>query len=773
MPFGTDMLEEAYPLRNFAVDEVRAGRPFPAWNPFAYSGIPFLETLPYPVFYPTSLLYFVIPLGRAIGWAFVLHFLAAGVFMLAFVRRLGLSRWAAAVSGLAFMFNGYLVSHLYAGQDGRMFAMTLIPLVFLFLRAGLDSGRVGPYLLMGGAVALQIFTPHVQVMYFSSLAAVAYFAVEAVAIGRREGLRRALLHGGLFALGFLLAALVAAVQLWPTAAFLKWAVRGAESGYAYASSWAMPPGEVSALLVPDLFGSLSTYWGSNPFKLHTEYVGAVPLVLAVAAILWGERRRTLFWALLALAAVLFAMGAATPVHRLAYAVVPMIDRFRAPSMMMAVAAFALATLAGLGLDSVLARRGAAGAASRDWRRVAFLATAGLLLVAWGLSAAAPEALAGLFGGSSASEVDATRAAARAAALRALPASLGVSVLAWLAAVAVLVWGVAGGRLRAAAASTVLATLLVADLWRVDARYLKVVDVGQAFAADPADRFLMAQEGPFRVLPLTGAMGPNEPVLHRLEAVWGLQKFRLAWYDELLGGATGRNLGRPALWRVLNLRYLVSEQPLAPEEGFERVFEGPPQVYRWGGEAPRAWVAADARIVDDEEALRLLSDPAFDVRGVALLAAPFPGAAARARPVGSEASASGGPGAGDGRSKAGAEGRRPRAAVGGVRYLGYAPNTLEAEVVASAPGYAVFSEPYHPYWQATVDGRPTPVARADLAFRAVPVPAGTHRVRLEYRPRAFERARLVSLGALAAGLGYAAASAWNVRRRRRVREGDGA
>jgi hypothetical protein len=176
-------------------------------------------------------------------------------------------------------------------------------------------------------------------------------------------------------------------------------------------------------------------------------------------------------------------------------------------------------------------------------------------------------------------------------------------------------------------------------------------------------------------------------------------------------------------------------------------------------------------VSDDEALRLLSDAAFDLRSVALLTEPLPGpsggraasstgeAADRAEHAGkSGAKAAGDP----------AEGAQPAraAAVGdgeAVRYLSATPNHIEAEVTAATPALAIFSEAYHAYWKAQVDGRPAALVRGDLAFRVVPVPAGTHRVTMTYEPRAFERGRLVSLVGLAAALAYAAAAAWGSRR----------
>jgi hypothetical protein len=44
---------------------------------------------------------------------------------------------------------------------------------------------------------------------------------------------------------------------------------------------------------------------------------------------------------------------------------------------------------------------------------------------------------------------------------------------------------------------------------------------------------------------------------------------------------------------------------------------------------------------------------------------------------------------------------------------------------------------------TVDGRPAPLLRADVNFRAVPLEAGTHTVEFRYRSRPFERGLLLS------------------------------
>ena len=62
------------------------------------------------------------------------------------------------------------------------------------------------------------------------------------------------------------------------------------------------------------------------------------------------------------------------------------------------------------------------------------------------------------------------------------------------------------------------------------------------------------------------------------------------------------------------------------------------------------------------------------------------------------------------------------------------NALEAQVVVNEDDRLILSESWMPGWRADVDGHPQEVCRYQEALIAVPLPPGTHRVRLVYRPR---------------------------------------
>ena len=86
------------------------------------------------------------------------------------------------------------------------------------------------------------------------------------------------------------------------------------------------------------------------------------------------------------------------------------------------------------------------------------------------------------------------------------------------------------------------------------------------------------------------------------------------------------------------------------------------------------------------------------------------------------------------------------------------SALRGSIVVTAHA----TKAYYPGWRAFVDGHEAPLLRADCIFRAVPVPAGTHEVRLVFVPRTWQWGLAISLAT------FLALAAWALPRRWRGR-----
>lgn len=79
----------------------------------------------------------------------------------------------------------------------------------------------------------------------------------------------------------------------------------------------------------------------------------------------------------------------------------------------------------------------------------------------------------------------------------------------------------------------------------------------------------------------------------------------------------------------------------------------------------------------------------------------------------------------------------------VKVTQLAPRWMEVRVTTSAPAFLVTSDIFYPGWRATVDSGPAKIYRTDYALRGVPVPAGSHAVRFEFRPTSFYYGLIIS------------------------------
>jgi uncharacterized membrane protein YfhO len=85
--------------------------------------------------------------------------------------------------------------------------------------------------------------------------------------------------------------------------------------------------------------------------------------------------------------------------------------------------------------------------------------------------------------------------------------------------------------------------------------------------------------------------------------------------------------------------------------------------------------------------------------------------------------------------------------------------------AEAPedGFLLLADTFYPGWTAHVDGRPTPIYRANLSVRGIRLPKGRHEVRFTYDLPGFWRGLRITLLAVSTLLIWAGGAAYADRR----------
>ena len=767
MLVGQDTFALGYAARAFFAEAIRTTG-FPLWNPQILGGTPFLESLAggdslYP---PSVVLLFLTETYRALGWKLVLHVFFAGCFMYGWIRALGGSKGAALVSGFAYLFAPYMVTLVFPGHDGKLFVTALTPLLFGAVELFLSRGRLAWGAAIGGVVAFVILTTHFQMAYFVFGTVGLYAAFRCIESGRRErAWPTAMRRFGLFLAFSVAGAGAAGIQLLPAVGYVtehsRRTLTTTESdpaaAIAYSSSWSLHPEEAVGLVVPEFVGSdaggaawaTNTYWGQNPFKLNHEYLGLAALLLALVAFLGGpDPGLRWFFVGIGGTALLFALGAHTPVWRILYEVLPGISLFRAPSMAIFVTGFGVATIAGLGVDRglELVREGSSDRILRLLALPLLALVTGTLL---SLSGSLPGLWGSLFGWVP------TEAAAQGLEAARPHMTRGFSMAALITALVGATWWAAGrGLLGVTSAVATLALLVALDEARVDGAFIQTIEFESFAAPHPSAELLRERaqvDPPFRVLSLERGGQDVSLAMHGLELAAGHHPNDLARYRELIG-MTGSGLPRhlappfhPNVARILNVRYVLwpdrdygpieAYTGLGPLEVVERLQLADGSVYStlyaYPG-LPRARLVGEALVVEEARVLDVILDPdGYDPATQAVMSEPPP-------------LELGGPGI-----------------ESSVEWVEQTPNRLVLNVESSGAGLVVIADNWFPGWKAYVDGVESPVLRVDHTLRAVPTQGGRHHVELRYESGMLRGSLAVSI---VCGLLLALVAATSLRRR---------
>ncbi|MEO6810025.1 MAG: YfhO family protein, partial [Isosphaeraceae bacterium] len=725
--FYFDITEINYPYRAFLSREYRAGR-FSTWLPDLYCGLPLFSESQAGFFHPSKLLYLIpgLPVWGAFNLDTVLSVWLTGVGTYGWLRRhVGPS---GALTGAAiFGLSGYTWAHLV--HTSMINALASVPLAFWALECAWEGGRPRALVLGALALACQVFAGHLQDTILTGTA-LGLYGVYWAATDQGRG-------GRSFALGaavgmVLLAGALSAVQWIPSKELLDRSPRAENLTRDELTYGSWSPELLPTLIVREAYGTRArdTDWmdGFYPYHEMNAYLGVIALALAVIGAAGYRDRWVGFWLALAGVGGLFMLGRYTflfdYMHRF-----PALGRGRIPVRYHLWVALAVSALAAVGVDrlsrpGLVRLRGALVVLS-----VMILASIPILIYVYAPVWTEPGRWTSRY----------HQARYHWLSIELAVASARTGLLALIALTVARLTLRQGQAKRRQQLAAVLPVLIMADL--LGAHWQDAPTVSPTYWTRPpaSVRRLLADPETVRIFGL-GDRSAGEPGYASEPVEFFSARDTLAWSLPAAWGLSSSTGATPILSKRL-VRYdqaAIRAGVRFEIEGVTHLLSGNPAMF---GPQTDPEQAGSAYIVRNQRALpraRLIGRPVYAKGEVEAAEALVKlGREARSRLVVEDPTH---PLPGD-------------VEVSGLASITYErPDRVEVATDSTKSAYLVLADTFDPGWSATIDGRPAPIYPAYVAFRAVLVPEGRHRVVFRYQPAGLRTGIGISLAALVLSIG---------------------
>lgn len=690
----SDLTITHWPAFAYARDQLQTTGLIPLWRTSILSGTPFAADPLSGLFYPLHWIAFIsfVPLSMAFNLLMLIHFTLASATMYFLMRRWTIGRTAALIAAFAYAASPKISAHMGVGHITLVEAWAWVPLV---IAGAVTSPRTGkPNALLSGVALALCLLADARMAVYAVVLLVLYVLMTRAARTQRPVRTWLTIVGLLAVIGVVALALSAAA--WLPALTLTDGTARAKLSPQEAGTLSLDAVYLIGTLIADRSGAAE----------RTTYVGLVVLVLAFVGVklMWRARRRLMLWFIIVIAiGIIAALGTNTPLFTVLYQL-PGSTLFRVPARAWFLVSFALAALAGFGVQGLI-----------DW--------AGRAQRRSGLLAATILLFALLFG------------AVGGAALR----SISFLMIALMVPLTIIVIALrVRGRLAPDQFVLAIAALLVIDLLTMDWALYRPIGVAEAFAdgSEPA-AWLTQQPGSFRVYSPSYSIPQQVGQLYQLQLADGIDPLQLQRYVMFMYQASGvgtwpyavtlpafigaqkdedirtalQNIQpNAALLGLLNVKYVDAAFPITQPDLIERAVFSTTHVYENSRVLPRAFLVNKIAVAASPEAANAWLT-VHDVSAAAVV---------EGLPVPIDLPVS----------------------PGRANLIDYAADHIK--IKATGPGWLVLSEVIAPDWEAAIDGAPVDVFPTDLTLRGTYVPWGDHIITFEYQPRRVYAGVLISL-----------------------------
>jgi hypothetical protein len=661
-------------------------------------------------------------------------------------------------AAVAAAFSTGIIVFLFIGHVTKLASLCMYPLIFLMLLRFQERIKLLDVAVL--IIALQLFVQgwHVQIIFYTLFAAGIYFLyylLRSLKLKDYVLTKQLLKSAAVFVFAAAIALLIQLDNFTQIYEYSPYSTRGTvgiqekhaevdeSSGsefYEYATNWSFSPGEVLTFIVPSFYGfGGSTYQGpltnNQPYEVNTYfgqmmfvdvpmYMGVVVLLLALFGIVLNWKMPYVrYLTILVVISLFISFGRTFPViFDLMFNYFPFFNKFRVPSMMLVLVQMNIPILAAIGLHKIIQLRAEGNTGYLNIIRNLAFVFAGILV----LVVLAQGGIAAWF----VSRVnEAGQQAQQLKPLFEYMSDMFVSdtIIAFflLTLVTWLVYLYSKNKLGADALVLLIVAVTIFDLFRIDgrgAKYIEDQNINQVFAQPDYITAIKSQndKDPFRLLNLKqdnsiGSLGQNSNfhAYFLVQDVYGYSGIKPRGYQDILDVVgTPAN---PTLMRMLNVKYLVTGQPLN-FPGFTPVMNAEKSnVYRNDSALERAYFVDSVAVQKPLEILNAIKNNTFDPGHVAFV------------------------------EEGGVNADKPDSTAS-VSIIRYSDEVITLKAKASGNNFLFLGDTYIPVgWKAYIDGKETKIYKANHNFRGIIVPKGEHNIKFEYAPVSFTISKYVSLG----------------------------
>jgi hypothetical protein len=730
MPIG-DIFNLTFPGEYLAFG-CGQGHRISLWNPYIFLGRSMIGNPGNPLFYPLNLIFFFLPLHLAINYSFLLNTVFSGGVVYFYLRYLNNNRFSSLLGAVVFMFNGVLLLHIYPGHPQVLQTLPWLALLFLFSEMYFQKNTFVAVVFGGVVLCIQFLAGYAQHTLYTLIAVSAYFLFSSLSNYSQNKDAKRLIFSLLSLISVILIGFgLAAFTFIPSLEFTRFSNR-AVPNLAFTGSYSFPPQNLITYLMPEFYGDMLhiPYWGKGGLLWEMcGYVGILPLILSIIAVVYQRNKYTSFFAGLSVFGLLGALSRHTPLFKLFYYFLPGFNKFRGHSKMIMLFAFSVSILSAYGMSYLLENQ---IKGRRDFKKLIWpLGIFSGLVMLFAIFTNLNNGLALQYWTQIFRNSQWTGDFIKDSLTNALFSLDKFTFFLTGSFLLLFLW--INKRMRRPYFKFFAFLLIIADLWLFGGKYIVSDDVKYCYWDKRIVNFLK-EKGPsysFRVMSsYQDGTFPNKALLDGIHMIDVYEALFLKRYLDLFYLCSAEPIDSHHNLKLLsmsNLKFLVMSKTeklqnpdLIPAYQTEDVI-----IWQNLKAMPRAYIVHGARVIEDEKERisYILFNEQFDPSRTVILE----------RSVSPNADSP----------------NLPQQEGESVKFLKYSDDEIIIQAVLKSDGYLVLSDSNYPGWKADIldlnTGKRTQLEPmyANYLFRAVPLKKGSYLVNFVFRPKSFYVGSIIS------------------------------